>query len=288
MTFVGSALRLVVVLALVGCLTACTGQSQPSQTGSRSPSVGLSSDASASTDPTASTTVQGLFSVDTARRLALVCVGQGTPVVLFDAGSLDAGIARWQDSAVFGMVAAHTTVCAYDRAGQGGSDAAPNRPRVLDDVAKDLHALLASAHVQRPVVMVGASGGGFDVYHHAGRYPDDVAGLVLLDVPPGQPSMSHSDGPPEWSSAENPEHVDYYAEEHQMAVARLPIHAIPVTVVTAAEGQSAHPAEQRVWLKGSSHPVQVVLEGGHEIAVDDPEGVTNQILGVIAAVPTSP
>ena len=284
MTMVGNAFSGVVVVALAGCLTACAGQSQPSQTPSSSPPVGSSSDASTSTDIAATPTPQGLFSVDTGRRLALICLGHGTPVVVFDAGSLDAGIARWENSAVFDMVAEHTTVCAYDRAGLGGSDVAPNRPRVLNDVAKDLHALLASAHIKRPVVMVGASGGGFDVYQHAGRYPDDVAGLVMLDVPPGQPSMSHSDGPPAWSSAENPEHVDYYAEEHQMAVARLPIHAIPVTVVTAAGGQSAHPAEQRVWLKGSSRPVQVVLEGGHEIAVDDPDGVTTQILGVLAAV----
>ena len=280
----GKAFSGVVVLALVGCLTACAGQNQPSQTAFSSPPVGSSSDASASTDTSMAPTLQGLFSVDAGRRLALICVGHGTPVVVFDAGSLDAGIARWQYSAVFDMVAEHTTVCAYDRAGLGGSDAAPNRPRVLNDVAKDLHALLASAHIKQPVVMVGASGGGFDVYQHAGRYPDDVAGLVLLDVPPGQPSMSHADGPPAWSSAENPEHVDYYAEENQMAVARLPIHAIPVTVVTAAEGQSAHPADQRVWLKGSSHPVQVVLEGGHEIAADDPDGVTKRILDVIALV----
>jgi pimeloyl-ACP methyl ester carboxylesterase len=148
--------------------------------------------------------------------------------------------------------------------------------------------LLVAAKVKRPVVMVGASGGGFDVFHHAGRYPHDVAGLVLLDVPAGQRVMSHADGPPEWDDPSNPEHVDYYAEEHQMALGRLPIGAIPVTVVTATDGQSAaRPSEQRVWLRGSSLPRQVLLAGGHDIAFENPSGVLSEILAVCAAVPTS-
>lgn len=207
----------------------------PSHTVVESPSRGTSPSA----DPMASPSPSGLFVVaPDQRKLALACWRHGSPVVVFDAGSGDAGIARWRTSTLVASLAATTTVCAYDRAGLGGSDAAPQRARVLDDVARDLHQLLAAAGIARPVVMVGASGGGFDVYQHAGRYPADVAGLVMLDVPAGQPAMSHSGGPPVWSDPANPEHVDYYAVEHQMAVARLKIKAIPVTVVTAASGQS--------------------------------------------------
>ncbi|MCZ3388074.1 MAG: alpha/beta hydrolase [Actinomycetia bacterium] len=226
----------------------------------------------------------GLFAVAAdQRKLALACWGHGAPAVVLDAGSSDAGLARWRASVLVADLAATTTVCTYDRAGLGESEAAPRRARVLDDVTSDLHKLLAAARIPRPVVMVGASGGGFDVYQHAGRYPADVAGLVMLDVPAGQRSMSHSDGPPEWSDPANPEHVDYYAVEHQMAVARLKIRAIPVTVVTAKAGQSADPAEQRVWLAGSSRPVQVVIDGGHDIAFDAPGRVLKEILAVVAA-----
>jgi alpha/beta hydrolase fold len=263
-------------------LTGCGSQSPPSESPA---SVSPSPTPSVVTDPLASPTVQDVFAIGSDnRRLALTCWGTGTPVVVLDAGSMDPGIDRWKASDMVRTLARGTTVCAYDRAGLGGSDPAPNKPRVLDDVAGDLHLLLAAAHIPVPVVMVGASGGGFDVYQHAGRFPADVAGLVMLDVPAGQRAMSHADGPPEWSSADNPEHVDYYAEEHQMAVARLPIGRIPVTVVTASSGQSEDPATQRVWLEGSSRPVQVVLPGGHGIAFDAPDAVAKEILAVIQAI----
>jgi pimeloyl-ACP methyl ester carboxylesterase len=69
-----------------------------------------------------------------------------------------------------------------------------------------------------------------------------------------------------------------------MALDRLPIPAIPVTVITARSGQSADPKEQRVWLAGSSAPVQVVLEGGHGISVDNPSGVLAEIVDVLERV----
>jgi pimeloyl-ACP methyl ester carboxylesterase len=110
--------------------------------------------------------------------------------------------------------------------------------------------------------MVGQSGGGFDAYHHAGPYPGEVAGLVLLDVPAGQARMSAT------------------------ALHRLPIPRIPVTVITARSGQSApHFDEQRVWLAGSSHPVQVVLDGGYNIDGDDPVRVLVEIQKVLALIP---
>jgi hypothetical protein len=52
-----------------------------------------------------------------------------------------------------------------------------------------------------------------------------------------------------WDAPANPEHMDYVAIERQMALHRLPIPAIPVTVVTADAGQSAtNPDEQKIWL----------------------------------------
>jgi hypothetical protein len=70
-----------------------------------------------------------------------------------------------------------------------------------------------------------------------------------------------------------PEHMDYVAIERQMALHRLPIPAIPVTVITADAVQSAtNPDEQKVWLTGSSRPVHLVLSGGHEIYDDNPPG----------------
>lgn len=286
------------ILAMGGCTSSPTAHAPKTGDNTNATAVGQpsvsstvrSTQASDSTgvstipDPLAVPTLEGRFPIGTEPlELALTCWGEGAPVVLFDAGSGDAGISRWKSSPVTRSLAAITQVCAYDRAGLGDSDPAPQHPRILDDVADDLHLLLVAAGIPRPVVMVGSSGGGFDVYHHAGRYPNDVAGLVLLDVPAGQAAIAPSDVPG-WDAADNPEHMDYVAVEHQMAVERLAIPAIPVTVVTANHGQSANPDEQKVWLQGSSLPVQVILDGGHNIYDDDPDGVLTQIIAMLDAI----
>ena len=232
-------------------------------------------------DPLATPSVDGSFAVSDGRELALRCYGEGSPTVVLDAGSGDAGIGAFQGLPLLEGLAQRTQVCTYDRAGLGASDPAPDRKRYLDDAAADLHELLAAAGVSGPFVLVGSSGGGFDVFHHAGRYPDEVAGLVLLDVPAGNPNFTTADVGGPWNGPGNPEHMDYVAIERQMALDRLPIPRIPVTVVTASGGQSDDPDEQKVWLEGSSKPRQVVLDGGHEIYLDDPDGVLAEIVEVL-------
>ena len=145
-----------------------------------------------------------------------------------------------------------TQVCSYDRAGLGESDPAPNHKRVLDDAVRDLHQLLMAAKLTGPYILVGSSGGGFNIYQHAGRHPKEVAGLVMLDVPAGQAKMSAEDVKAlRWDAPDNPEHMDYVAIERQMALHRLPIPAIPVTVITADAGQYAGMDPTRL---GRPHP----------------------------------
>ena len=81
---------------------------------------------------------------------------------------------------ITGPVAENTRVCAYDRAGQGWSDEAAS-PRDGVESAEDLHTLLAAAGEQGPYVLVGHSTGGTYAMTYAARYPNQVAGMVLLD-----------------------------------------------------------------------------------------------------------
>ena len=76
--------------------------------------------------------------------------------------------------------AATTRVCAYDRAGQGWSDDADS-PQDGVTAAEDLHALLAVAGEHGPYVLVGHSIGGPYAMTYAAQYPEQVAGMVLLD-----------------------------------------------------------------------------------------------------------
>jgi pimeloyl-ACP methyl ester carboxylesterase len=118
-----------------------------------------------------------LVEIEGKRRLNLVCMGKGDVTVLFDAGGSD-----W--SAIWALVqpeiAKEATACAYDRAGLGHSEPARG-PRTPVAIADDLHALISAAGLKRPLILVGHSLGGFNVKLHAALYPEDVAGLVLVD-----------------------------------------------------------------------------------------------------------
>lgn len=111
------------------------------------------------------------------RQLHLSCTGTGSPTVVLEAGfGGDSTSWAW----IAPEVAQDTRVCVYDRAGMGWSEPATG-PQDGVAVANDLHTLLDRAHEPGPYVLVGHSLGGAFVLNFAARYPDDVAGVVLLD-----------------------------------------------------------------------------------------------------------
>jgi pimeloyl-ACP methyl ester carboxylesterase len=112
-------------------------------------------------------------------RLYIECSGSGAPAVILQSG-LGASSSAW--ASVAPTVAATTTVCAYDRAGHGRSDDAGRQDGIA--LATDLHTLLQHAGVPGPYLLVGHSSGGPYVRVFAARYPDEVAGMVLLDPQP--------------------------------------------------------------------------------------------------------
>jgi pimeloyl-ACP methyl ester carboxylesterase len=111
-------------------------------------------------------------------RLHLYCTGSGSPTVVLEPG----GGASSSDLAwISPAVARDTTVCVYDRPGRGWSDAADNS-QDGDQIAADLHTLLERAHIPGPYVLAGHSFGGLYVLRFAAMFPDQVAGMVLLDT----------------------------------------------------------------------------------------------------------
>jgi pimeloyl-ACP methyl ester carboxylesterase len=135
----------------------------------------------------------GLVEIGGGRRMYLECRGFGSPTVVLEAGYRnDADI--WSVQAEPGVtmvlpgVAAFTRVCAYDRPGTvldaenaSRSDPVP-MPRTARDIVADLHALLEAAGVPGPYVLVGHSFGGLFVRLYERTYPEQVAGLVLVDA----------------------------------------------------------------------------------------------------------
>jgi pimeloyl-ACP methyl ester carboxylesterase len=119
-------------------------------------------------------------------RLHLHCTGSGSPTVVLEPG---AGASSSDLAWIAPVVARDTTVCVYDRAGRGWSDPT-DRPQDGTHIAADLHTLLDRAHVPGPYVLAGHSFGGLYVQSFAAQFPDQVAGMVLLD------STAPKPGPP--------------------------------------------------------------------------------------------
>jgi pimeloyl-ACP methyl ester carboxylesterase len=110
-------------------------------------------------------------------RLHLSCTGSGSPTVVLEPGL---GEASWAMAWIAPAVAADSRVCVYDRAGRGWSDAS-NGPLDGAQTAADLHTLLNRAHIPGPYVLAGHSFGGLYILAFAAQYPDQVAGMVLID-----------------------------------------------------------------------------------------------------------
>lgn len=264
--------------------------------------------------------VPELVPVDTAgRRLALTRRATGTPTVVLETG-LGAESDEWE--AVQREVEKVTATCRYDRANRGASDPAPP-PRSARDLVIDLHTLLVTARVPPPYVLVGHSLGGLIVRLYAHQYPDDVAGLVLVDpmhedqferigplIPPAFPG--EPDGltqfrrfwTSEWQDpTKNRDGVDYRASQAQAREIGS-LGDLPLLVLTAGSflrdlppGAPGAARMQELWremhgelMRQSRNAQQILVEtSGHFLQRERPEIVVGAILQMLGTIsgPTS-
>ena len=285
-------------LLLTLCLAACAAP----------PAVPLNTEA-----PTTSGPVAEVFDVG-GRGLYLQCEGSGTPTVLLEAG-LGGWSADWEP--VLPALSQATRVCAYDRAGLGQSDPPRLRPRTSQDIALDLHTLLETAGEAGPYVLVGHSMGGFHVRVFAGQYPDEVAGVVLVDASHPDQTQAFLDALPTDDSetiasirrgleasysdpSRNAEDLDV-ATSAELVRGSSDLGDRPLMVVTA--NQAGNPSGEGVpdevdalldeaWLRLqadlvtlSSRGSQVVADsGGHMVQFDAPQTVIDAVLEVVGQV----
>ena len=222
------------------------------------------------------------------RRFHLLCAGTGAPMVVLEAG---AGSTTRGWRLVLPEVARLTRVCAYDRSGLGRSQPGLESRDPLA-IAEDLRTLLRAAGEGGPYVLVGHSNGGPYARIFADRFPDAVAGLVLVDpsdehfyerAKPFMPE-SHWEG---WTRSES-------ATTVLLRIARAP--DVPAVVLTSGQaGIHAAPGYQLDSLRvawraahaktarklGARH--QIVAESGHLIQLDRPEVVVTAIREVVEA-----
>jgi pimeloyl-ACP methyl ester carboxylesterase len=196
------------------------------------------------------------------RKIYLKCKGRGSPTVVFVSGRSDRADI-WQTIAdkstdkvsVYSAIAKLTHVCAYDRPGTVTiikDNIYPSRstsilqPITPKNTVADLHAVLKAAKVPEPYILVGHSYGGLIVRLYASTYPNEVAGLVLIDtltemlydaLDPAQQKLwirLNSNYSPDLERYTIQERTDFIPSFEQVRNAP-PIHSMPVVVLSSNE-----------------------------------------------------
>jgi len=250
-------------------------------------------------------------------RLHLSCTGSGSPTVVLEPG---AGGMSSDLRLITQAVARDTRVCVYDRAGRGWSEPA-DTPQDATQIATDLHTLLHRGHVPRPYVLAGHSFGGLYTLTFAARYPDEVAGMVLVDstapasvvkpsaTPPsdggsydlmGRVSallsssvrlgLGHLIGVPTASHLRST--IDEYAQTNSSTEEAASLRDFadkPLVVLTAGIGSDAEwSAAQNDMARLSTNSVHRVIDGAtHQTLIADEEdaaATTQAILDVVSSV----
>jgi pimeloyl-ACP methyl ester carboxylesterase len=154
------------------------------------------------------------------RSTRMLITGHGDATVILESG-LGGTLENW--GKVQPEVSRFAKTVSYDRAGLGLSDDGP-RPRDGRRIATELREALRAAAVAPPYVLVGASMGGRYIRVFTGMYPEDVAGLVLVDPTPDNEAVE--------DEMDLPETESQAAALDQARDSRIP-RGIPVVLIDA-------------------------------------------------------
>ncbi len=110
-------------------------------------------------------------------RMYIQCEGEGQTPIIIETGIGDT-LANWLP--IQKELSQYTKVCVYDRAGNGLSDPGPG-PRTVSQITFELYNLLKKEKIDGPYMLIGHSFGGYIVQFFAHAFPEEVAGILLVE-----------------------------------------------------------------------------------------------------------
>ncbi|MEW5838186.1 MAG: alpha/beta hydrolase [Pseudomonadota bacterium] len=228
-----------------------------------------------------------------------VLTGGGSPTVVFENG-LDGRLEWWAQ--VLPEISKETQVFAYNRPGTGNS-AETSTPRDGDTVIQELRKLLREKGIAPPYVLVGHSLGGLYMQLYARRYPNEVAGLVLVDAthPEQLKGAGSKENWPGWFNALLEVSLSETALKELEAISItgsemlvLPAFTGKPVIVLSAQKPMEDDSEMAKYANAKRvdiarlHPgaKQVWVDSGHAIPLENPEAViaaVREILSMLKA-----
>ncbi|MDM5154292.1 alpha/beta hydrolase [Bacillus sp. DX1.1] len=216
------------------------------------------------------------------------------PTFVFDSG-YGWTLNNWEP--IKGEVSKLTKMFIYDRAGIGESEN-DKKPRHSQQAVENLRTLLQKANVKPPYVLVGHSFGGLNVRLYASTYPEEIAGVILLD-------SCHEDQnkimAPLFSKEVREAYFSQFVAEgslseieeslEQARVAKS-LGNIPLIVMTGGLQPHHTPESMSAWIsfhknlaKLSTNSKHIIVEdAGHAIHMDRPQTVINAIKDMLVMI----
>ena len=210
------------------------------------------------------------------RSMRLLVTGGGDATVVFESGA-GASLEMW------GKVQPHVSrfarTVSYDRAGIGFSEKGP-LPRDGRRIAAELRRALQAARIAPPYVLVGASLGGPYVRLFADSYPDDVAGMVLVDPTTDDPDLQSR-------ASRVPDGVPVFLID---AISPLEVPFANASVrrrrMSNRAEIEADSLEYQRWLGTfSGGRLIVTYRSGHNVAIEQPDLVVETIRQLTSSLP---
>ena len=216
------------------------------------------------------------------------------PTLVFDSGY---GVTLDNWNPIKDEISSFSKMFIYDRAGIGKSDI-DDRPRHSRQSVENLRILLVKAGIQPPYVLVGHSFGGLNIRLFASTYPEEVAGVVLLD-------STHEDQnkilPSLFSKEVQEAYYNQFTLEGSLNEVEESLEqvrtsksfgSIPLIVVTGGlqpfhteESMAAWLRFQRELANLSTNKRHIIVEdAGHAIHIDRPQVVIDVIRDLLATV----
>jgi pimeloyl-ACP methyl ester carboxylesterase len=232
--------------------------------------------------------------------------GKGSPTVVIE-NAMGGTLLFWD--LIQTDISQVTSVLTYDRPGNGDSEVSPY-PRTNDWMAKELHTLLRNAYIQPPYILVGSSYGAFIIRTFAHAYPEEVAGMVLVEPVHEDllPEMQKIRSDQEWKqyidvmnqmAAQAPEGPRqeweyYFTNSDAIRGVELPA-TIPITILTSTrysdrEKSMMYREEDirnkvelhKQWIGDKSNIAHIMTDiSGHNIAAREPHLVIDAIRSII-------
>lgn len=180
---------------------------------------------------------------------------------------------------------AFTNVLVYDRAGLGNSERG-DQSRHSRQIVANLRALLTEAGIQPPYILVGHSFGGINVRLFAHLYPEEVAGVVLVDTSHEDqeqrmvPLLPESAQQVYYSQLSKEATLEEFLESfEQVRAVKSSLGDLPLYVISAGKQEYHSDDSYRNWVQMHQELLQlssrskyfIAENSGHNIQKEEPD-----------------